>query len=68
MASGEAGFSQAQEQLAGGYPLSAPSEIKWLEDGDHDLKPRKRDNDLTAGDHLQTACEAVAAWVRRIVC
>ena len=50
-----------------GYDLSAMIEILWLEDGDHDLKPRKRVTGLAVSDHLQTVGEAVSAWVRRIV-
>src|SRR5206468_699403 len=37
-----------------GYALSDPIEILWLEDGGHDLKPRKRVSGLTAADHLRT--------------
>ena len=55
-----------REEVAG-YALSEMIEILWLEDGDHDLKPRKRVTGLTAADHLQTVGEAVAGWARRIV-
>jgi uncharacterized protein len=54
-----------REKVAG-YALSPMIEILWLEDGDHDLKPRKRVTGLATGDHLQTVGEAVAAWGRRI--
>ncbi|MDR6294376.1 hypothetical protein E9232_006930 [Inquilinus ginsengisoli] len=49
-----------------GYALSSCIEILWLEDGDHDLKPRKRVSGLTAADHLRTLAAGVAAWVERI--
>ena len=49
-----------------GYALSGRIEILWLEDGDHDLKPRKRVSGLTAADHLRTLAAGVAAWVERI--
>lgn len=49
-----------------GYQLSAAIELLWLEDGDHDLKPRKRTSGLTAADHLKTMAEAVSAWAGRI--
>jgi uncharacterized protein len=49
------------------YALSPMIEILWLEDGDHDLKPRKRVTGLTAGNHLRTVGEAVAGWARRIL-
>ncbi len=48
------------------YPLSKKIEILWLEDGDHDLKPRKRISGYSADDHLKTLGEAVASWVERI--
>lgn len=49
-----------------GYQLSAAIEFLWLEDGDHDLKPRKRISGLTEADHLKTMAEAVSAWADRI--
>ena len=49
-----------------GYALSDQIEMLWLEDGDHDLKPRKSVSGFTAADHLQTVAEAVKAWVGRI--
>jgi len=45
-----------------GYKLSKTIEILWLEDGDHDLKPRKSVSGFTAADHLQTMAARVAAW------
>ncbi|MGF1624707.1 MAG: alpha/beta family hydrolase [Alphaproteobacteria bacterium] len=45
-----------------GYALSDRIEILWLEDGDHDLKPRKSVSGLSAADHLKTVAAAVAAW------
>lgn len=49
-----------------GYQLSSAIEFVWLEDGDHDLKPRKRISGLTAADHLKTMAEAVYDWADRI--
>jgi predicted alpha/beta-hydrolase family hydrolase len=49
------------------YALSKTIEILWLEDGDHDLKPRKRISGFSAADHLRTVGETVAAWAKRIV-
>lgn len=49
------------------YDLSRRIEILWLEDGDHDLKPRKSISGFTAADHLGTVAETVSAWSRRIV-
>ncbi|MDR3468547.1 MAG: alpha/beta hydrolase [Xanthobacteraceae bacterium] len=50
-----------------GYVLSRSIELVWLEDGDHDLKPRKKVSGFTAADHLRTVAEAVGAWVDREV-
>jgi uncharacterized protein len=49
------------------YELSDRIELLWLEDGDHDLKPRKRISGITAEDHLRTLAAAVRAWSDRIV-
>ncbi len=45
-----------------GYELSKQIEILWLEDGDHDLKPRKAISGFTAADHLKMIAEGVKAW------
>ncbi|WP_026614606.1 alpha/beta family hydrolase [Ensifer aridi] len=45
-----------------GYALSDRIEILWLEDGDHDLKPRKSISGFSAADHLKTMAEAVTKW------
>jgi predicted alpha/beta-hydrolase family hydrolase len=47
------------------YALSKRIEMLWLEDGDHDLKPRKAVSGFSAADHLATLGQAVAAWVGR---
>lgn len=47
------------------YGLSPGIDILWLEDGDHDLKPRKRVSGFSAADHLATMAGAVSAWARR---
>ncbi|MEO3997782.1 alpha/beta family hydrolase [Mesorhizobium sp. CAU 1732] len=49
-----------------GYTLSDWIEILWLEDGDHDLKPRKSIFGFTAADHMKTLAEAVGAWSSRL--
>ncbi|SFT77821.1 alpha/beta family hydrolase [Mesorhizobium sp. YR577] len=48
------------------YQLSDSIDILWLEDGDHDLKPRKSVSGFSAADHLKTLADAVAAWVARL--
>lgn len=49
------------------YDLSDQIEILWLDDGDHDLKPRRKVSGLTAADHLDSAARAAEGWARRIV-
>jgi uncharacterized protein len=48
------------------YGLSKAIEVLWLEDGDHDLKPRKAISGLTAADHLRTMATRVAVWTREL--
>ena len=48
------------------YALSTNIEILWLEDGDHDLKPRKTVSGFSVANHLQTLAETAAAWATRI--
>jgi predicted alpha/beta-hydrolase family hydrolase len=45
-----------------GYTLSKAIECLWLEDADHDLRPRKKISGFTAADHLKTMAARVAAW------
>jgi predicted alpha/beta-hydrolase family hydrolase len=49
-----------------GYDLSDRIEILWLEDGDHDLKPRKTISGFSSADHLATMAEAAMAWAERL--
>jgi predicted alpha/beta-hydrolase family hydrolase len=44
------------------YGLSPLIDMLWLEDGDHDLKPRKRISGFSAADHLGTMAKAVSVW------
>ena len=46
----------------GDYTLSNAIELLWLEDGDHDLKPRKTISGFSAADHLATMAQRVRAW------
>jgi predicted alpha/beta-hydrolase family hydrolase len=50
----------------GGYALSDRIEILWVEDGDHDLRPRKQVTGVSAAAALQSLADAVAAWTARI--
>lgn len=49
-----------------GYVLSDRIDFLWLEDGDHDLKPRKKLSGFSPADHLQTLAQTTREWVRRI--
>jgi predicted alpha/beta-hydrolase family hydrolase len=46
-----------------GYGLPAGIRLLWLEDGDHDLKPRKSISGFSAADHRATMAKTVKAWV-----
>lgn len=48
------------------YALSDAIKILWLEDGDHDLKPRKAISGFTHADHMATMAEAVVAFAGRL--
>jgi len=50
----------------GGYDLSSAIQMSWFEDGDHDLKPRKRVSGFTHEDHINSMAKSVAAWIERI--
>ncbi|GHF05146.1 alpha/beta fold hydrolase [Pseudolysinimonas yzui] len=49
-----------------GYGLGESIEVLWLDDGDHDLRPRKAVSGHTHAQHLDTAADAVAAFVMRV--
>ncbi|SFA78440.1 hypothetical protein SAMN03159496_00337 [Rhizobium sp. NFR07] len=48
------------------YDLSPSIEIHWLEDGDHDLKPRKSVSGFTAADHLRGMAAKVREWTQSL--
>jgi len=48
------------------YPLSRSIELLWLEDGDHDLKPRKSVSGFSAADHQLSMAAGVRAWMNRL--
>lgn len=58
-------FGSREEVLS--YALSKNIEVLWLEDGDHDLRPRKTISGFSAADHLRTLAGAVLSWAERIV-
>lgn len=50
-----------KEEVAA-YGLPERIRLLWLEDGDHDLKPRKSVSGFSAADHLATMASTVKAW------
>jgi hypothetical protein len=48
------------------YNLSKNIEVLWLDDADHDLKPRKSVSGFSAADHLRTLGERVSKWAKTI--
>lgn len=49
-----------------GYQLSPAIELLWLEDGDHDLTPRKRISGFSAEDHLRTLADHARRWAGKM--
>ena len=49
------------------YQLSPAIRMNWFEDGDHDLKPRKRVSGFIHADHISSMGTAVSAWVESLV-
>lgn len=47
-----------------GYVLSPAISVHWLEDGDHDLRPRKAVSGRTFRQNLEEAADAVSRFVR----
>jgi hypothetical protein len=50
----------------GDYGLSDSIEVFWLEDGDHDLKPRKAISGFSTADHLKAMARKVDEWASRL--
>ena len=53
--------SLGNRQEVDGYSLPPTIQIKWLEDGDHDLKPRKRSG-FTHEQHIESAAACIAEF------
>ncbi len=49
-----------------GYRLPDTIRVLWLEDGDHDLKPRKSLSGFSTADHLATMAKTVKAWTEAL--
>lgn len=48
------------------YSLSDRIEVVWMDDGDHDLKPRKKITGATAADYAARVAAKVADWAERL--
>jgi len=48
-----------------GYGLPKIVDVHWLEDGDHDLKPRKKSG-LTHDEHIKSAIEQIVTFILSI--
>lgn len=51
----------SREEVSG-YKLSKMIEILWLEDGDHDFRPRKAVSGFTIAEHVTTVAGYVSRW------
>ena len=49
------------------YELSSAIQVSWFEDGDHDLKPRKRVSGYNHADHINSMAANVSAWIKGLV-
>ena len=49
-----------------GYDLSDAISLFWLEDSDHDLKPRKKISGHSVADHLTTMAGTAMAWAEKL--
>lgn len=47
-----------------GYALAPSIRLLWLDDGEHEFKPRVKISGHTHAEHLATAADAVAAFIR----
>ncbi|HVH03963.1 MAG TPA: alpha/beta family hydrolase [Amaricoccus sp.] len=57
-------FGTAEEVAT--YSLAPAIEIAWIEDGDHDLRPRKSVTGRTAAEARTALAARVAAWTRTL--
>lgn len=49
------------------YGLPGRIEFRWLEDGDHDLQPRKKLSGFSQDQHLKTLALTTRDWVHRLI-
>jgi predicted alpha/beta-hydrolase family hydrolase len=51
-----------------GYPLDPRIRVHWLEDGEHEFKPRVKISGHTHAEHLAAAADEVAAFLHETMC
>jgi len=61
---GERDTFGTKDEVAG-YDLSPQIQLRWLDDGDHSLKPRKKSG-FTFEGHLALAMDAAVAFAREV--
>lgn len=49
------------------YALSKHIQINWFDDGDHDLKPRKKLTGLSMADQMDRLGKVIGLWCRSLV-
>lgn len=54
----------SRDEVAG-YALPSSSRVQWLDDADHDFKPRKSSG-FTQAQHWQTAIDCMATFVKEL--
>ncbi|RTE67648.1 alpha/beta hydrolase [Amphritea opalescens] len=54
--------AMGRKELVDGYSLAPSVVLHWLEDGDHDLKPRKMSG-ITQDEHMANAVESTLAII-----
>lgn len=57
--------AMGKQDVVDGYTLSDSVQIHWLQDGDHDLKPRKISG-LTQDEHIAFAVESTLQYCQQI--
>lgn len=57
--------AMGRQEIVCEYALSDQLQLHWLEDGDHDLKPRKKSG-LTQDEHIAFAVESTLQYCQQI--
>lgn len=57
--------AMGRQEIVDSYELASALQLHWLEDGDHDLKPRKKSG-LTQDEHIANAVESTLQFCQLI--